>query len=117
MHGVLANETAGLPVTTGFVILVDADSNERQRTLVDANGSFSFGVEDPGRYALRSQVIGLLSTTSPYFDLHVGQLLEYHFAVPALPIQLNALVVEEEGVCRNRSATGRVEFAHLPAGP
>lgn len=106
VRGVLINETTSLPVTTGFVVLVGEDSVEQQRTLVDARGSFSFGVEVPGQYALRSQVVGLQSTTSPYFDLRVGQVFEYDFAVPALPIRLNALVVEEERVCRNRSEAG-----------
>lgn len=106
VRGVLLNETTGLPVTAGFVVLVDEDSVERQRTLVDGHGSFAFGVEAPGRYALSSLVIGLQSTTSPYFDLRVGQVFEYDFEVPALPVRLHALVVEEERVCRTRSETG-----------
>jgi len=31
VRGVLLNETTGLPVTAGFVVLVDEDSVERQR--------------------------------------------------------------------------------------
>jgi len=106
VQGRLLNESSGQPVTAGFVVLVGQDSTELQRTLVDEGGRFSFGASRPGRYALRSQVIGLRSTTSEFFQLDAGQVFEFDFSVPALPIELDALVVQDERVCRTREEVG-----------
>jgi hypothetical protein len=106
IRGELVDKTTGQPLGGGFVMLLDEDSNEIDRSLTDASGRFTVAADEGGRFRLKSAVIGIKSTVTPPFDLLDEQELELSFAVQAIVIVLPKVVVEDERVCRGPDQAG-----------
>ncbi len=99
ISGDVIDQTSGLPVIGAFVLLIDEDSSVVDRSLTDAYGRFSVSALSPGRYALKSAIIGFRSTVSQYFDLVADQSIALQFVIPGFPISLPTLVVEDNRTC------------------
>ncbi len=104
--GELVDEATGKPLAGAFVVLLDADSTERARTLTNRYGQFTVNVPAPGRYRLKSLVIGSRSFISDPIVVDAGELVSFRFEIPATLVNLPAVVVEDKRICRTRPAAG-----------
>lgn len=100
VRGTLVEAVSGQPLAGGFVVLLDSIGAERARVLTNDVGEFHLVAPAPGRYRLRTEVIGLQAWTSPSLTLPAGDTVEYRVANPAPPVLLEALVVTGDRVCR-----------------
>ena len=99
ISGDVVEQASGLPVVGAFVLLINEDSTVLERSLTDTYGRFTIQAPSPGRYALKSAIIGFRSTVTPYFDLVANQDIEIQFVIPGVPISLPTLVVEDNRTC------------------
>ncbi len=106
IRGKLIDETTGSPIAGAFVVLLGDSAVERGRTATDRNGQFTLNAPAPGRYTLKSQIIGIRSVVSPAIDLAAGKILDYRFEMPAVLVVLPVVVVEDERICRTRPEAG-----------
>jgi hypothetical protein len=104
VKGQRIDSLAGVAVTGGFVVLLDAGNQEVARTLVGSGGRFSVHAPGPGTYRLKSERIGYRASVSARLELAAGQSLEYIFRVTPIPVRLAAIEVRDERSCRNRPA-------------
>ncbi len=106
VRGTLVEAVSRRPLAGGFVVLLDSIGAERGRVLTNDVGAFLLVAPAPGRYRLRTEVIGLRAWTSPALTLAAGDTLEYVVANPAPPVLLKAVVVTGERVCRGPPEAG-----------
>lgn len=106
VHGQLVDKTTASPIPGGFVVLLDMNSRELLRSLTDQQGRFDLAAPAPGRYRLKSAVIGIQSSVTPPFDLTEGQDLQVSFAVQAVLVVLPTLIVEDERTCQGPQQAG-----------
>ncbi len=97
--------TSGIPVGTGFVVLLDEDSSEVARALNSSDGRFTLRAPAAGMYRLRSERIGYRAGVSPLFELGPDSTLHYTLRVAALPVRLAAVTVAGENQCLLRPDT------------
>jgi carboxypeptidase family protein len=100
--GQVVDSVSGTPVGEGFVVLLNERGREVARTLAAPDGRFTLDAPPPGagRYRLRSERIGYVATTSPFFTLADGQTLTQSLPVRALGVRLEPIVVTRGGACR-----------------
>ena len=106
VRGHLLDQTTGQPIPAGFVVLLGDNLTEYDRSLTDRQGRFELAAPGPGRYALRSVVIGIQSTMTPPFELLVGQEIAVEFAIEALVVTLPTVVIEDERTCAGPTEVG-----------
>jgi hypothetical protein len=99
IRGHLTDKTTGQPVAGGFVVLLNEDLDELQRSLTDDGGQFTLTAPAAGRYRLKSAVVGIRSSITPPFELVAGTDLELNFAVQAIVVVLPTLTIEDERTC------------------
>jgi len=106
VRGDLVDRVTQQPVTRGFVVLIDTVGNELVRGRIDRTGAFRMVVPGPGRYKLKTQIIGIKSTESDPFELSTGQVFEYRFEIAASLVVLPAIVVEDVRTCQTAAEAG-----------
>lgn len=112
VRGRVVDSLSGTPVGPGFVVLLDQAGNAVARALSTSTATFSVRAPAPGRYRLRSEIIGYRAAESQELSLDADVTLEYTFEIVALPITLRAVEVQTETRCREdpvlAAATGVV---------
>ncbi|MEJ2239577.1 MAG: carboxypeptidase-like regulatory domain-containing protein, partial [Gemmatimonadales bacterium] len=91
--------TSGMPVGTGFVVLLDQSDHEVARTLSASVGRFSLKAPRSGVYRLRSERIGYRAGVSQPFALTPDSALDYTLEVVPIPVVLAAVEVTGADVC------------------
>jgi len=104
VRGRVVDSLSGDPVARGFVVLLDQEGKELARALTTATAEFAIRAPSPGRYRLRSELIGYRAAESKTFGLGYGATLEYTFKIVPLPITLGAVEVQAETRCREDPA-------------
>ncbi len=100
VSGYVVDSVSGLPVGTGFVVLLDIEGREVARALSDRDGSFVMVAPSAGSYRIRSERIGYQAFTSDPFELALGQALDLDLVVMAQAIVLAAVEVQGQDRCR-----------------
>lgn len=99
VHGRVVGAIGGEPVSRGFVVLLDEAGREVARTISDNAGRFTLHASEPGRYRLRSEVIGYRVWESDPFLLFAGADVQRTLRVERIPIRLAALDIVGERRC------------------
>jgi hypothetical protein len=106
IKGHLVDQVSEQPIAAGFVVLLNDSSQEVGRALTDGGGNFEISAPGPGRYSLRSAVIGIRSTVTPFFELTTDQDIQIQFAIRALIVTLPTVIVEDERTCEGPPEAG-----------
>ncbi|MCH8254159.1 MAG: carboxypeptidase regulatory-like domain-containing protein [Gemmatimonadetes bacterium] len=107
ISGQIVDSTTGVPVATGFVVLLDEYGIEIARTVSTGQGRFTLRAPRSGTYLLRSERIGYRVSVSQPLRLEAGRTLEYTLQVAALPVRLSDIEVQRKDECRIRPEAGR----------
>lgn len=99
VRGTVVDSLRDAPVGRGFVVLLDQDGNEVDRSLSDRNGRFSLTAPAAGRYRLKSERIGYRAYLSEPVLLLEDASVDFDLRVAALPVRLATLVVAGPGRC------------------
>ncbi len=99
VSGQVLDLNSGLPVGTGFIVLVDEEDQEVARTLSTSAGHFLLRAPSEGVYRLRSERIGYHAHTSDPFEIAADTSLVYAPRVVALPVKLATVEVTGEDLC------------------
>jgi len=105
--GRLLDEDTQAGVTGAFIVLIDSSGARVARGLTDELGGFSVRASTPGTYAVKVERIGYRSWTGAPRFLGVAETVREDIAVSAIPVQLDAVVVEADDDCRVRPAEGQ----------
>ena len=100
VSGTVTDARSGLPIGSGFVVLLDRVENEVGRVLWAPNGSFTLSAPGPGTYLLRTERIGYRAFVSPLFEVSTTGVTNYDLAITALPVRLETIEVTREDRCR-----------------
>ncbi len=100
VSGTVTDARSGLPVGSGFVVLLDRLENEMARTIWARNGSFSLSAPGAGVYMLRTERIGYRASLSEPFEVASTGVTTVDLAITALPIRLETIEVTREDRCR-----------------
>ncbi len=106
VRGHVTDSLAARPVSAAIVVLVDSTDRERARALTDATGRFVVKADEPGRYRLRTLVIGYRRWESNFIALARGQSVERRVTLGLVPVALPVLTVEAERTCSVRPGAG-----------
>jgi hypothetical protein len=107
IRGRVVERATGEAVMGGFAVLVDEGGLEMARSLTDARGAFALLAPGPGTYRIRSERIGFRVAVSDLIDLADNQVVEdYTLAVEPILVQLDAITVEGDDICRVRPEEG-----------
>ncbi len=107
IHGVVVDSASQLPVAGALVSLVDDDGRDLQRFLVDADGSFRFFVAGPpGTYGLRTERLGMSTTTVGGLHLGAADTVTVRIALRVRPIDLAGIEASGERRCELHAAVG-----------
>jgi hypothetical protein len=107
IRGRMVEEATGAPVTGGGVVLIDSVGRTVIRAMTDSDGHFLLLAPVPGRYRLRSAVIGWQAVLSPTLMLEQGVIHSYTFVVRPRPVRLDSIVVTGEQRCDTRGEAGQ----------
>jgi hypothetical protein len=99
VQGTVVDATNGVPVGTGFVVLLNEDSVEVARALTSSEGRFDLAAPNSGVYRLRSERIGYGTFVSDPFQLLSDTILTLSLEVTALPVRLDVVEVAGEDRC------------------
>ncbi|UCD25200.1 MAG: carboxypeptidase regulatory-like domain-containing protein, partial [Gemmatimonadota bacterium] len=97
--GHVLDSLSGAPVARGFAVLLDASGAELDRTLTTSDGTFSFSLESPGSYVIRSQRIGYAAGESALLTVARDQALTVTLRVRPLAQLLATIEVRGEARC------------------
>ncbi|KPJ94624.1 MAG: hypothetical protein AMS18_03345 [Gemmatimonas sp. SG8_17] len=97
--GQVVDSTSGVPVGTGFVVLVDEAGAEVTRALSSGAGRFTLRAPSGGVYRLKSERIGYRAFLSDPFQLAADATIDYTLQVAALPVQLAAVEIQGKDRC------------------
>jgi hypothetical protein len=97
--GQVIDSISGVPVGTGFVVLLDQNYHEVARTLSASGGRFRLQAPGSGVYRLRSERIGYRAAVSEPFELLPDATLDYTLEIVAVPIVLATVEVSAEDQC------------------
>jgi hypothetical protein len=97
--GQVVDSTRGVPVGTGFVVLLDETGAEVARTLSSGAGRFTLRAPSAGVYRLKSERIGYRAFLSDRFQLSADTTVDHTLRVAALPVQLAAVEVLGKDRC------------------
>lgn len=100
VSGTVVDSVNGLPVGTGFVVLLDEDNAEVARALTAGDGTFRLRAPNPGVFRLRSERIGYRARESGPLDLTADITVEFLLRVVAFPVVLSAIEVTGEERCQ-----------------
>jgi hypothetical protein len=89
-----------MPVGTGFLVLLNADSVEVARTLWSSDGRFTLRAPRGGSYRLRSERIGYRAFVTDVLQVPATGVLEHDLAISALPVALNTVEVQGRDRCQ-----------------
>jgi hypothetical protein len=106
VRGEVIDSLAARAVSAAIVVLVDSADHERARALTDASGRFVIKADKPGRYRLRTLVVGYRRWESEFIVLQRGQSVERHITLGLVPVALPVLTVEAERTCVVRPEAG-----------
>jgi len=104
VRGRVVDSLSGTPVGRGFVVLLDQTGHAVARTLTSGTAEFLIRAPTPGRYRLRSELIGYRAAESGDLLLDSGTMVEYTFEIVPLPIVLGAVKVQTETRCNEDPA-------------
>lgn len=90
--GTAVDAVDGEPIAGAFVLLIDEDGVERDRSLTTASGTFRLD-GPPGRYRLNLERIGFEDLLTEPFDLAEDEQLSRRLPVSARPIELSEIRV------------------------
>lgn len=107
IHGELVESGTGTPVSGAFVVLLDADGEQRDADLTDGEGRFILSARGAGAYALGLDRIGYLSARTDPIALREGQMIRYRLETVVEPVALEDIDVAVENECRVRPEEGR----------
>lgn len=99
IRGTVVEEGTGEPVLGAFVVLLDADGDQRGGAMTDDRGAFTIEAPTAGTYTLRAERIGYHGATSERITLAEGETVEHRLAVPVRAVSLAAIEVPMERVC------------------
>jgi hypothetical protein len=108
-EGVLGSVTAGdtqKPIEGAMVLLLDEAGRRVNGVLSATNGWFRVAAPGPGRYRLRVERIGYLSTDTDLFDVAAGATVERRVVASVRPVQLAQIDVAGGRRCEVRPAEG-----------
>jgi hypothetical protein len=108
-EGVLGSVTAGdtgRPLEGAMVLLLNAEGGRVNGVLSATNGWFRVAAPGPGRYRLRVERIGYLSTDTDLFEVAAGQTVERKVVTSVKPVQLAQIDVSGGRRCEVRPAEG-----------
>ena len=100
VRGTVLDATSGMPVGTGFLILLDADSAEVARALWSQDGRYSLRAPHGGKYRLRSERIGYRAFVTDVLDIPDTGVRDHDLSIIALPVKLNAVAVQGRDRCQ-----------------
>lgn len=106
IQGRMVEEATWAAVVGGSVVLSDSVGQDVARAMTDADGRFTLVAPAPGRYRLRSAVIGWRAVVSPTVALEEGAMLTYTFVIQAQPVRLDSIVVTGDQRCDPRREAG-----------
>jgi len=98
--GTVSDARSGVPVGSGFVVLLDRLENEVERVLWSPNGSYRLRAPAPGVYLLRTERIGYRAFVSDPVTVSATGVVNIDLAIISLPIQLATIEVTREDRCR-----------------
>ncbi len=82
----LFDSIQGTPVSSGFVVLLDSDGGEVNRTLNDQGGLVVLEAPEVNRYRLRHEQVGYRAVESESFELGADGFIDWTFNLAVLPI-------------------------------
>jgi hypothetical protein len=100
VRGQVVDSTSGVPVGTGFVVLLDRANHEVARALSTSDGRFTLHAPSGGLYRLRSERIGYHAHESPLLPLPADTTVVYTLKVIAFPVMLGAVEVRGDDECQ-----------------
>lgn len=106
VQGELVEQGTGEPINGALIVLLDEGEEQHGGALTGENGQFTLRAPAPGRYTLRAERIGYMSTASPVLTLEAGQTLEYRMVAQEEAIDLGGIIVEGERRCEIRPEEG-----------
>ena len=81
LRGRVLDEDTEQPITSAFVVLLDADDRRRDSVLTDAAGVFVFRPQGPGHYRVLARRLGYVRTTTPPLKLKAAETLTVDFLI------------------------------------
>jgi hypothetical protein len=106
VRGTVVEGGSDTPVQGAMVVLLEGEVT-LARGLTGADGTFRISVERPGRYELRVDRIGYLSTYTQPFDLPDGGTIVRTVESQVEAVVLSGISVEASGRCELRPEEGR----------
>ena len=98
--GQVVDSTSGLPVGSGFVVLLDRGGAEVARALSTQDGRFSLRAPNIGTYRLRSERIGYSARETASIVFTTDTTISYTFRIVAFPVVLAAVEVVGKERCQ-----------------
>jgi hypothetical protein len=99
VSGRVIDSTSGVPVGTGFVVLLDSEGSEVARALSTSDGDFVLRAPSSGTYRLRSERIGYRAQESGLLNIRADGTLTFTLKIIALPVILAAVEVRGMDEC------------------
>ena len=99
IRGYVTDSISGAPVARGFAVLLAEDGIELERRLTSTDGTFSFALDSPGAYVIRSERIGYAAGESALLAVGTNQVVEITLRVHALAELLATIEVRGETRC------------------
>ncbi len=106
VRGQVVDSATGMPVGTGFVVLLAGDGSEVSRALSSRDGRFRLEAPSGGDFRLRSERIGYRASESELLRIEPGETLDYTLRVAALPVRLATVEVQGRNRCRRNPGEG-----------
>ncbi len=89
IHGTVADQATGLPVTAAVVVLADGHGRALDRVVADSAGAFALDPAAAGEYTLSASAPGYRTVTSRLVQVGYGERVDVALvlAVDAIPLQ------------------------------
>ncbi|MDB4950415.1 MAG: hypothetical protein JWM27_3064, partial [Gemmatimonadetes bacterium] len=101
--GTLTDPSTGAGVRGATVVLLEPSGREASTAVTTASGAFSLHAAHGGRFTLRADRIGFHATTTPPFELAVGQTVRRALEASTQHVGLEALTVTSRTRCHVRA--------------
>jgi hypothetical protein len=99
VRGELVDPRTRAGVGGAHVFLVDADGHTVSSALTSAAGGFLLRAPGAGRFTVRAERIGYVTTRSPALALAAGQTMDYRLEADATPLTLAGITAEAGSRC------------------
>ncbi len=106
IRGVVVDSTTNAPVAGVLVSLIAEGHRDLQRAIVDADGTFRFVLPGPGAYLIRSERIGVATTTVGGLAVGPGDTIAVRILLDTEPVPLVGITAGGTGRCELRGDLG-----------